>query len=646
MTSYHVMSNYVFNNFGKMKKFSYDSLNTSMVDVMNNMTSFVSTNERLALPKPSIEFTTIQQLLIKTELNVVVCGKVKNGKSSLINAIIGREILPVCSDVATSQIFKISHTELDKFNVVFANGNKQEITQAELTSFGSQSDIDKNGIKSPDQAISFIEVGTKMEFLPLGVSLIDTPGIGSTYSQHTAITKKCVQMADAALFVMNPSPLEKIEIEFLKELADITPNIMFVMTKAEDIDSVKENIARNTSLIENAIGKKLYREVHIFPMSSTTLMDAAHSSDEESVQFNLEVSGYEDVKDELLYLVSLSKGYYRVGEAFNCTLQYYNQVLDNLQNRLEVAQSNGQKSLEISQKITAARNRLSEFDRTRRQQLINDIDLRLKAFSQTFQQKMLSGGPVASAFFNEIESLESDGLQSYADSLGNKLINSLQQEWGQLQRALEKDISSLLLEYTNDLKLGPDGHSGIVTTIPCEPSALERVGFRKRALNARNEAMIGIGGLTIMSYLGATAIPIVGPIIVIGALGYTLYGLFAGNTRAKAEVLKSNQGKLKQFVQDTIKDFYKQYTEVSLEDGKYNSVVDGYKHAIREYALNTLVSIHQAYEQEVQVLESIQAGNKSESVTILRGVIEKWEKKGTELKTIRQQLEVISNSLK
>ena len=63
-----------------MSTYSYDSLNNEMLGVMQKMSSFTSNNDKLALPKPQIEFTAIQQLLSKADLNVVVCGKVKNGK--------------------------------------------------------------------------------------------------------------------------------------------------------------------------------------------------------------------------------------------------------------------------------------------------------------------------------------------------------------------------------------------------------------------------------------------------------------------------------------------------------------------------------------------------------------------------------------
>lgn len=628
-----------------MSQYSYDSLSTAMKDVMNKMTSFITVNEKLALPKPPVAFTAVRQLLEKADLNIVVCGKVKYGKSSLINAVIGRPLLPVCSDVATSQVFKLVHSDKDCFTLVYANGDRKRISHDELSVYGSQATIDKQGIKDASASISFIEVGTKMDFLPAGVSLIDTPGIGSLYPQHTVITKEYLKMADAALFVMNPTPLEKDEIKFLEELVGVTPNIMFVMTKAEDLESVQHNLKRNTQSIKNAIGEKLYRDVCIYPMSSTTLMEASSSSDQEAAVFNLEVSGYSDVKSEMMNLVFLTKGYYRVSEAFNYSLAYYNQVLQHLNNRIDIARADGLKNQEINAKIKEARIRLSQFGKSRQQELMSEVDIRLKAFDQSFRQKLQASGPIISKYNTEIKDLSAKEIQEYADTLCQRLLDELQGVWEQLKHTLEKDIVELLSNYSNTLQKGPDGSDGIVPVNVNEIGDLEHVGFRKRALNARNEAMIGIGGLTILSYLGLIEIPIVGPIIVLGALGYTVYGLFSGNTRAKAEVLANNQKTLMQFVRETVLEFCKQYTEVSLEDGHYNSVVDGYKQAIRNYAISTINSVYSSYEQEVKALEQIQSGNKAESVFLLNGIVEKWSAVEPMLLDIRKQLESIHSRL-
>ena len=121
-----------------------------------------------------------------------------------------------------------------------------------------------------------------MDFLPEGVSMIDTPGIGSTYPHHTAITKQYIKQADAAMFVMNPTPLEDIEVDFLKEIVSVTPGILFVTTKIDQNgnDSVEESLKRNRQIIETAVGSELPFGISMLKMSSKLLLEAAAEKDE------------------------------------------------------------------------------------------------------------------------------------------------------------------------------------------------------------------------------------------------------------------------------------------------------------------------------------------------------------------------------
>ena len=315
------------------------SLKSAILKMMKDMKSFQAKYPKAELPKPSNDFILAEELLAKGDFNLAVCGKVKNGKSSLINALIGRRILPECNDVATSRVFKISNSDRDSFYIVYSNGDKKEITLKELAQYGSQAEIDTTGEASSDKVIAYIQVNTPIDFLPEGVSIIDTPGIGSTYPQHTAITKQYLKYADAALFVMNPTPLESVEISFLKEIVEVSPSIMFVTTKTDLSGNqvVDDTILRNKEHIAKAIGDKLVWDIEMLRMSSTTLMEAAQASDKVIADFNYDVSGYAEVKTAIQNIVFLTIGYYRVGIAYNSAVAYYQTILKSLQNRKDAS---------------------------------------------------------------------------------------------------------------------------------------------------------------------------------------------------------------------------------------------------------------------------------------------------------------------
>lgn len=307
-------------------------LKSEILKLMDSMIAFQKAYPKFNFPKTSENFSLSRELLEKGEFNLAVCGKVKNGKSSLINALIGKELLPVCTDVATSRVFKISHSKEEKFYVVYGNGNRKEISQKDLAAYGSQAVINKDGDAEIENTISYIQVLTPMDFLPEGVSLVDTPGIGSTYPHHTAITKQYVKQADAVMFVMNPTPLEDIEVDFLKEIVSVTPGILFVTTKIDQNgnESVDESLNRNRQIIEKAVGNDLPFGISMLKMSSKLLLEAATEKDEMTSEFNYEISGYDDVKSAMNNMVFTILGYYRSGLAYNACVEYYKEVLNAL----------------------------------------------------------------------------------------------------------------------------------------------------------------------------------------------------------------------------------------------------------------------------------------------------------------------------
>ena len=77
------------------------------------------------LPTKDTEFTNMGSRIDCDQYDVVVCGEVKKGKSSFINAIIGDDLLPVNTDVATSQVFRIVNDTQERYELVFIDGSLQ-----------------------------------------------------------------------------------------------------------------------------------------------------------------------------------------------------------------------------------------------------------------------------------------------------------------------------------------------------------------------------------------------------------------------------------------------------------------------------------------------------------------------------------------
>ena len=168
---------------------------------------------------------------------LVVMGEIKKGKSSFINAMLGVEdLVPVSSNVATSTIFKIHYGRERGYRVHFlAPSGKapMDINEHDLANFGTE-----DGNPGNEKQVDFIEVICPAPLLSSGIVIIDTPGLGGLFKKHKLITYEYVPRADAVFFVTDSveSPIGALEIEYLKDILKITPNLYFIQTKSSAVD--------------------------------------------------------------------------------------------------------------------------------------------------------------------------------------------------------------------------------------------------------------------------------------------------------------------------------------------------------------------------------------------------------------------------
>ncbi len=631
-------------------------LKSEIIELMDGMIAFQKAYPRFSFPKTSENFNLTRELLEKGEFNLAVCGKVKNGKSSLINALIGKELLPVCTDVATSRVFKISHSKEEKFYVVYGNGNRKEITQEELATYGSQAVINKEGEAEIENTISYIQVFTSMDFLPEGVSLIDTPGIGSTYPHHTAITKQYIKQADAVMFVMNPTPLEDVEVDFLKEIVSITPGILFVTTKIDQNsnESVKESLNRNSQIIEKAVGNDLPFGISMLTMSSKLLLDAALANDETS-EFNYGISGYDDVKSAMNGLVFTILGYYRSGLAYNACVEYYKEVLNTLKMRHDTAVK---AATEYDTLLRSYEKALANFNENmgdaKRKELFTNVENVLRTMEYDFNKIFAAQGSIVTKFSKEIENLSEEEITTYGEDFGDRIVTDVQKEWEKLTSLVMSRIEELLTEFNNECYMSiPEGFIPINKEGVEDPS-IQDVQLRDRIGKMRNEMFLGTsinvalstvvgGAYFFLPALVTPALPVIAPVLVVLGIGSVLWGAISGNQKAKKEALQKNKANLLNHLSETMAYCRKQIVDVSLADGKYQSLYQGFVNAAREQVKNAIANIYSKYSEELESMKKtvVESKNNPQLVLALQHLVEEWSKNKILIQCIHEKLESV-----
>ena len=434
-----------------------NQLKEGLIQVLDRINNLSNTNNNY--PKPTESFKYIQQTMIHPNYDIVVCGEVKKGKSTLLNAIIGQDILPVDNEIATSQVFRISNSAVESYALVFDDGSQQSISRDELSKYGSQTDANLYGSNSFNgKTIAHIQINIPVEFLPENVSLVDTPGLGAIYKSHEWITQNYVKKAASVIFVFDStSPLVKAEEDFIKKVLKITPYMMFVMTK---IDTVATS--EWTSLLHRTEDKlsELFRSLEldsptIFPVSSKALRKASETDGGFRENY-INTSMFPTIKDELNSVitkaVALSHSSVALYEAKNQILRIKTMVADLLrvsaQQGQELEQSLRNEKLALQQKLQQEWG----INSSNMKMLSDDVVRICNNVTNRVTQMFRLTSPIREHYISQIDSIrDMDGIRNMCNNMPQSVSNEISQQWNTIMNDAKDEMLVILKQKVSEI---------------------------------------------------------------------------------------------------------------------------------------------------------------------------------------------------
>ena len=217
------------------------------------------------------------------EITVMVVGEFKQGKSTLVNALLNAPVCAVADDVSTVVPTIVRYGAEPTARAIYhGSGEGVEPTPipfADATGLGSEQGNPGNraGIRS-------LEVAIPRKLLQPGLAVVDTPGVGGLDSTHGAATTAALGMAEVIVFVSDASqPLSNSELEFLRLARLRCPNVVLVQTKTDIHPAWRRVVQLNGEYLAGA-----EIAVEILPVSSVLRQRATA---ENSAELNDE-SGY------------------------------------------------------------------------------------------------------------------------------------------------------------------------------------------------------------------------------------------------------------------------------------------------------------------------------------------------------------------
>jgi len=182
-----------------------------------------------------------QDSLRQAKYNIAVIGHMKRGKSTLINALLGRQddlISPIDVKVCTAgivQYFDVGHEAGGEYCHVYFHESSEptKITFSQLADFVREERNPRNR-----KNVRLVEVFGRFPLLNAAVTLVDTPGRGATKKDHEALVDEFLPNADAIILPISADlPIERAERDFLETIREYDKDrIFFVLTKCDEVD--------------------------------------------------------------------------------------------------------------------------------------------------------------------------------------------------------------------------------------------------------------------------------------------------------------------------------------------------------------------------------------------------------------------------
>lgn len=158
---------------------------------------------------------------------VLVVGDYKQGKSSLVNALIGADISPVDDDLATAVPCVLTYGERPAAAVAVDDAGRQTLQQVSIAA-------GQRAVVGPGDGVRFVRMALPRALLKDGLAVVDTPGTGGLGSPAAALAVAAARRSGVVVAVSDATqPLTGSELGFLRQAASHGSSVLLALTKTD-----------------------------------------------------------------------------------------------------------------------------------------------------------------------------------------------------------------------------------------------------------------------------------------------------------------------------------------------------------------------------------------------------------------------------
>ena len=231
--------------------------------------------------------TFLDDIVDETTFSIVVAGEFNAGKSTLINALVGKKILESGALPTTDSITILTHQEeqepLESVNEIDETipsiENDGASDQPQGNSSGVVDTVTKHNVCSTSGGGVIVHQISNVPLLE-DLTLVDTPGTNAVLADHTARTLRLLPTADLILFVTSADrPFPESERALLSSIQAYRKSIVIVTNKMDVLDTSggsfgKEEKQRVVDFVTEHASDLLGGRPIVIPVSSRDALSA------------------------------------------------------------------------------------------------------------------------------------------------------------------------------------------------------------------------------------------------------------------------------------------------------------------------------------------------------------------------------------
>lgn len=267
-------------------KSSFKELKSSLEDIIKELKE-ESSNEKIIE-----DLDETSNYLNNQKFSIGITGVMNAGKSTMLNALMGREILGSAVVPETANLTIVKHNPTENAKVFYWNKSEwdrivksadelesmrdyvnetNKIFGNELQSYikpeSRYDEVDINDLSSYTSAeasgkkcnlVKYVELGSNLDFLSDGIEIVDTPGLDDPVIQREEITKEYISACDMMLHLMNVSQSATLkDVEFIIDalLYQNISKLLVVITRADTVS--KEQLDEVIKYTKSSIERQL-----------------------------------------------------------------------------------------------------------------------------------------------------------------------------------------------------------------------------------------------------------------------------------------------------------------------------------------------------------------------------------------------------